>query len=142
LTKCPITNPSCNNHPKTAQNCQKNRKKYKDCAKNDKKRTLFTNFYKKIRKNYKKYTFFCRIPVPNLPKCDKSENPKFTRHSFRGGQTQFLPAIALAKAGKPNSDLSAAPQSQNKPNPARRSLGEDGSNPKKTKARSFHIRPD
>jgi hypothetical protein len=48
LTKCPITNPSCNNHPKTAQNCQRKRKKYEFLPKNHKKCALFTQKYKKI----------------------------------------------------------------------------------------------
>jgi len=67
MTKCPFADPSCNNHPKTAQNCQRNYKKCKDCAKNDKKCALFTNFYEKITKNTNFSPFFCRIRAPNLP---------------------------------------------------------------------------
>jgi len=47
-------------------------------------------FYKKIQKNDKKYQFFCRIRVMNLPLYAKSENPKFTRHRRANPiQTQF-----------------------------------------------------
>ena len=94
FTKCPFTNPSCNNHPKTAQTCQKNTKKYEDCAKNDKKCALFTNFYKKITKNT---PFF-----ESLPRVFRRANPPQTYHFASNHKTQNLPAIALAKAGKPN----------------------------------------
>jgi len=46
-------------------------KKYEFLPKNYKKCALFTNFYKKITKNYKKYQFFCRIRAENLPLYDK-----------------------------------------------------------------------
>jgi len=51
MTKCPIVEASCNNHPKTAQNCQKKRKKYEFLPKNDKKCALFTKKLQKITKN-------------------------------------------------------------------------------------------
>jgi len=48
ITKCPFTNPSCNDHPKTAQNCHRKRKKYEFLPRNDKKCALFTKKYQKI----------------------------------------------------------------------------------------------
>jgi hypothetical protein len=48
MTKCPFTNPSCNDHPKTAQNCQRNRKKYKKTAKNARFLPIFTKKLQKI----------------------------------------------------------------------------------------------
>jgi len=72
LTKCPFTRCSCNNHPETAQNCQRNAKNYQKMHSFYKK---VRAFYKKIAKNCKKYQFFCRIHAPNLPICDKSQNP-------------------------------------------------------------------